>query len=123
MSKEEITKRSKEFCEKIKNKYLKRIYDNDYRERNRDKIQLCKKNYLQNKKEELYKNIKKIKAEDSFFRLAFNLRKRVINAFKAQNVRKTNQTFYLLGCSHSFLRLWIESQLYGEMNLENYGKI
>ena len=54
--------------------------------------------------------------------MAFNLRKRVVNVFQAQNVRKTNKTFYLLGCSHSFLRLWIESQLYGEMTLEKYGK-
>ena len=29
----------------------------------------------------------------------------------------------ILGCSQSFLRLWIERQLYGEMTLENYGKI
>ena len=40
-----------------------------------------------------------------------------------QNVKKTNKIFYLLGCSHSFLRLWIESQLYGEMTPKNYGKI
>ena len=36
---------------------------------------------------------------------------------------KTNKTIDLLGCSHSFLQRWIESQLYGEMTLENYGKI
>ena len=71
----------------------------------------------------MYKKIKKRKHEDINFRLACNLRKRVLNAFKAQNVRKTNKTFYLLGCSHSFLGLWVESQLYGEMTLENYGKV
>ena len=43
--------------------------------------------------------------------------------FKAQNARRMNKTFYLLGCSHSFLRHWIESQLYGEVTLEKYGKI
>ena len=67
--------------------------------------------------------MKKRKVEDTIFRLACNLPNRVLNAFKALNVRKTNKTFYLLGCSHSFLILWIESQLYGEMTLENYGKI
>ena len=41
MNKEEIKIRRKEYCEKTKN--LKRIYDIDYRERNREKIQLYKK--------------------------------------------------------------------------------
>ena len=123
MNKDEIKTQRKECREKIKNKNLKRLYDIDYRERNRDKIQLYKKNYFQTNKEELYKKIKKRKDEDINFRLDCNLRKRVLNAFKAQNVRKTNKTFDLLGCSHSFLRRWIESQLYGEMTFENYGKI
>ena len=121
MNKDKIKIRKKEYSEKTKN--LKRIYDIGYRERNREKIQLYKKNYFQNNKQELYKKIKKRKDDDINFRLACNLRKRVLNAFKARNVRKTNKTFYLLGCSHSFLRLWIESQLYGEMTLDNYGKI
>ena len=71
----------------------------------------------------MYKKIKKRKDEDIIFRLACNFRKTLLNAFKAQNVRKTNKTFFSLGCSHSFLRHWIESQLYGEMTFENYGKI
>ena len=57
------------------------------------------------------------------YKLACNLRSRTSAAFKSQNFRKINKTFDLLGCSHSFLRLWIESQLYGEMTLKNYGKI
>ena len=67
--------------------------------------------------------MKKRKYEDNKFRLACNLRKRVLNAFKAQNVRKTNKTFDLLGCSPFFLKLWIESQLYGKMTMENYGTV
>ena len=106
-----------------KNKNLKRIYDIDYRERNREKIQHYKKIFLQNNKQELYRKIKKRKDEDINFRLAGYLRKRVLNGVKAQNVRKTNKIFYLLGCSHSFLGLWIESQLYGEMTPEIFGKI
>ena len=46
-----------------------RLYDIVYRERNRDKLQLYKKNYFQNNKEELYKKIKKRKDEDIKFRL------------------------------------------------------
>ena len=82
---------------KMKSKYrgkkIVKIYDIHYRERHREKIQLYKKNYFQNNKEELYKKIKKRKDEDINFRLACNLRKRVLNAFKARNVRKTKKNF------------------------------
>ena len=96
MNKDEMKIRRKEYQENIKNKNLKRIYDIDYRERNREKIQLYKKTYFQNNKKEMYKKIKKRKDEDINFRLACNLRKRALNAFKAQSVRKTNKTFDLL---------------------------
>ena len=101
IKKDELKIQRKEYRGKTKKK-LKRIYDIDYRERKREKIQLYKKNYFQNNKQELYKKIKKRKDEDINFRLACNLRKRVLNAFTAQNVRKTNKSFYLLGCSHFF---------------------
>ena len=59
MNKDVIKIRRKEYCENIKNKNLKRIYDIDYRERNREKIQTYNKHYYQNNKKELYKKIKK----------------------------------------------------------------
>ena len=46
--------------------------------------------------------LKREKDEDNNFRSAFNLRKRVLNAFKAQNDRKTKKTFDVLGYSHFF---------------------
>ena len=121
MNKDEIKTRNKENHNNTKN--LTRLYDIDYRECNREKIQLFKKNCFQNNKEVLYMKIKERKDEDISFRLACNLRKRVLKAFKAQNVRKTDKFSDLLGCSHSFLRQWIESRLYDEMTLEIYGKI
>ena len=53
LNEDEIKTRRKEYCENTKNKNLKRIVDIVYRERNRDKIQLYKKNCFQNNKEEL----------------------------------------------------------------------
>ena len=120
-NKEQIKIKRKEYCDRTK--HLKRLYDIEYRERNREKIQLYKKNYFENNKEEVYNKIKKRKDEDITFRLACNLRKRVGNAFKSQNIKKENKTFELLGCSHSFFKKWIASQLYGNMSMENYGKI
>ena len=36
---------------------------------------------------------------------------------------KTNKTFDLLGCSHSFFKSCIIHQLYGNMTIENYGSV
>ena len=51
------------------------------------------------------------------------MRNRLYKAYKAQNVRKTNKTFDLLGCSLSFLKSWIIHQLYGNMTVESYGTV
>ena len=60
---------------------------------------------------------------DLNFKLACNLRSRTSSVFKSQNIRKTNKTFDLLGCSHSFFKNWIIQQLYGKMTVENYGSV
>ena len=67
-----------------------------------------------------YEKIRRI--SDLNFKIACHLRSRTNKNFKSQNVRKTNKTFDLLGCSHSFFKRWIIHQLYGELTLENYGK-
>ena len=57
------------------------------------------------------------------FKLAHNTKVRTNKAFNSQNVRKTNKTFDLLGCSHSFFKNWITRQLYGKMTVGNYGTV
>ena len=57
---------------------------------------------------------------DSNYKLAHNIRAVTRQAFKSQNVKKTND---LIGCSQTFLRKWIIHQLYGDMTLDNYGTI
>ena len=81
--------RRKEFGEKTKN--LKRMYDIDYRERNREKIENYKKQYMRKRRE-----------SDLYFTLTCNMRTRTNKAFKSRNVRKTNKKILLLGCSNSF---------------------
>ena len=66
MKKDEIKIQRKESRENIK-KNLKRIYDIDYRERNRERIQLYKKNFFQKIKQELYKKFKKEKMKIIIF--------------------------------------------------------
>ena len=57
------------------------------------------------------------------FKLVCNLRSRTSKAFKAKNVRKSNKTFILLGCSHSFFQRRITHQLYGNITIGNYGSV
>ena len=103
--------------DKIKNYYLEnrdRIIKNQklYDKENRGKIKRYRCEYYKNRRE-----------KDIYFKLACNLRSRTSMAFKSQNVRKTNKTFDLLGCSHSFFKNWIIHQLYGIMTVENYGSV
>ena len=110
MNKDKIKIRRKEYSEKTKN--LKRLYDIDYRERNREKIKNYKKHYMRKRKE-----------SDLNFKLICNIRTRTNKAFISQNIKKTNKTIDLLGCSPEFFRRWIVHQLYGDMTEENYGSL
>ena len=67
--------------------------------------------------------LKTEKKSDSNYKLACKLRSGTSTAFKSQNVRKTNKTLDLLGCSHSFFKGWLFHQLYGNMTIENYGSV
>ena len=98
------------------------------------KIVIKSKNYYFENRDRLIKNRDKIKRyrceyfkirreKGLNFEIAWNLRSRTNTAFKCQNVRKTNKTIDLLGCSHSFFRSWIIHQLYGTMTIENYGPV
>ena len=66
-------------------------------------------------------NIVETREKDLIFKIACNLRSRTNTAFKSQNVRKTSETFDLLGCSLSLFPNLIIHQLYGDMSPENYG--
>ena len=81
-----------------------RIVNNQklYNKQNRDKINTRLKKYFKNRKE-----------SDITFKLDRSLRSKTSKAFKSQNVIKINKTFDSLGYSHSFLRRWIGSKLYG----------
>ena len=100
--------RRKEYSGKTKS--LKRVYDIDYRERNREKSKNYKKQYMKKRRE-----------SDVNFKLICNIRTRTNKAFISQNIKKTNETIDLLGCSPEYFRRWIIHQLCGDMTFENYG--
>ena len=68
-------------------------------------------------------NIFPTKNSDLNFKIACNLRSRTSSAFKSHKVSKTNKTFDLLGCSHSFFKSWILYQLHGNMTEKNDGSV
>ena len=111
-----------------------KIYDSENRERiinrnkdyflkNRDQIIECLKTYKKQNRDKINFYKKNRRESDLNFKLACNLRSRTSMAFKYQNVRKTNKTFDLLGCSHSFFKNWIIHQHYGNMAIEKYGSL
>ena len=112
-------------CCRSQNILLKSNFNKD--NKRRDGVQrifsFCFKEYHNNRKERRSIFDKETRKTDLNFKLVCNLRSRTSKAFKAQNVRKTNKTFELSGCSHSFFKRWIIHQLYGNMTLENYGPV
>ena len=90
-------------------KYNQRIeYQKIYNKQNQSKINLHRNNR---------------KESDLKFTLACNIRSRTSEAFKDQNIKKTNKTIDLLGCSCEFFKNWILHQLYGKMIEENYSSV
>ena len=67
--------------------------------------------------------LKTKKKSDLNFKLPCNFRSGTSSTFKSHNVRKTNKTIDFLGFTHSFFKSWLIHQLYGNMTIENYGKI
>ena len=92
-----------------------------YYSENRDRINNNQKLYNKQNRTKINLDEKKRRETDFVYKLANNIGVRTSQSFKAQIVRKTNKTFDLLGCSHSFFKRWTIHQLYGNMTSENYG--
>lgn len=65
---------------------------------------------------------KKYRLHNPNFRIAQNMRSRLRQGMLSQNVKKTNKTQELLGCSFSELKVHLESQFKDGMSWENYGE-
>lgn len=59
---------------------------------------------------------------DDNFRLARNLRHRIIYALKQSKTKKETRTTNLIGCSVKELKIYLESKFLPTMTWENYGK-
>ena len=107
----------------IENRERRLTNQKKYNDENSETLKEYQVEYRKNNREKLNKYQKVKRETEPNYKLACNLRNRTSNAFKSQNVTKRNKTFDLLGCSIPFFKSWIEFQLYGDMTMENYGKI
>ena len=112
-------------CCRCKNILLKSNFNRN--KTKRDGVQnigiICFKDYHINRKERRSILDEQRRKTDFNFKLISNIRTRTSNAFRSQKIKKSNETKKLIGCSNSFFKKWIIYQLYGEMMIENYGKV
>jgi len=131
---------------KEEKKELKRLYDIEYKRKNKDKIKEQNKQYRLLKKEtfklsdeakeklRLYakqyrKNnpnkhkeyVKNRSKNDVKFRLTTNIRNLIRNSIYRQRINKNTKTENILGCSYDEFKKHIESQFESWMSWNNYG--
>ena len=98
-------------------------YNKNYYNKNRDSELERRKKYNSQNRGKINEYIKNKMKTDLQFKIARYMRNWLYKVYKAQKVRKTNKTFDLFGCSHSFFKSWIIHQSYGNMTLEKYGSV
>ena len=51
------------------------------------------------------------------------MKTRTSKTFKSQNIKKTNKSIRLLGCSREFFKQWLIHQFYDDIISEIYGSL
>jgi hypothetical protein len=149
-NKEKFKENHKRWCElNDRTEYMKeyRLINpekfKECKEENKEKLKDSKKKWrenlsdekkleIKNRERELYhlKNRKEVKRKyvneklknDQFFKLKFNIRSLIRNAFKRLFTEKSKKTIEILGCSFEEFKIHLESQFDENMNWENQGK-
>ena len=73
-------------------------------------------------KEYVSKYIKEKRKSDSIFKLKSSVRNRLNNFLSVNNMRKTNGTFKMVGCTPEFLKEYLEKQFKTGMTWQNHKK-
>ena len=110
--------------ENIKKRISSEIYKENQREYGR-RLYAQSETYLRKKKEfqkEYYQSDKgkkwkkdnksKRRINDPLFKIEENMRTRLGHFYKAKNIKKTNPTFKMVGCTPAFLKKYLEKQFY-----------
>jgi len=108
------------------NKDLENLRKTKWRLENPNKVKISKNKYYQNNKiKERTRNSKyhiNKRKEDPIFRLSCNIRTRIYYFLKGRNIKKTNKTYDLIGCSPILLKEHIENQFTEGMSWDLVGE-
>jgi hypothetical protein len=108
INKESIIEKSKIY---VKKNFIKtKEYQKEYQKSHRDKININQRY----KRKEKYKN-------NSIYKISRCVSHRVNSFLKSKNMRKTNKTFEIVGCTPIELKIHIEKQFIEGMTWDNYG--
>lgn len=99
----------------------KRTYNKKYFEINKESIAIKKNDYRLKNKEKINMHIKNKRKENIGFRLACSLRKRLYSTMKTQNSHKNVKSLILIGCTSNELKNYLESKFLPTMTWDNYG--
>ena len=113
----------KDITEKDGNRPCCKICCQKYYYNNQNRILNKHKNYNKKNRSKINAHERQMRKTDFNFKLICNIRRRINLAFNSQNIKKTNKTSDLIGCSQIFCRKWILHQQYGNMTEKNFGII
>lgn len=94
----------------------------DYWEKNKDIQTQKKKVWIQNNRTKYNSYWTNRKKNDIEFKLLVNMRARLSNYLKKQNISKKNQTFEIVGCTPKFLREHLELRFTDGMTWDLFGQ-
>jgi len=114
----EFRENNKELVAERKRKYWESLSPEKKEELKTRKRELYHKNKYKEKKKD-YVNEKL--HTDEFFKLKFNIRSLIRNAFRRGFTTKSKKTIEILGCSFEEFKLHLESKFDDKMNWENQG--
>jgi transposase-like protein len=103
-----------------------KLYINQYRKSNIDKIRDKNKEYRDKNKEHLnilrneYRKDKFL--TDEIFKIKHNIRSLISTSFKKEGYKKKSKTNLILGCSFEEFKIHIETQFKDGMSWENHGE-
>ena len=125
--------RSEKYCSKecfreYRIEYQKKYQESDKSKEKSKKYQQSEigkkthKKYRQSVKHKEYvsKYIKEKRKSDPIFKLTGSVRTRLNNFLSSSNIRKTNSTFKMVGCTPEFLKEYLEKQFKPGMTWQNY---
>ena len=79
-------------------------------------------NNLVSTKKKVQKNAKKRRETDPLFKLKAYVRSRINDFLKVRNMRKSNGTFVIIGCTPEFLKNYLEKKFKPGMSWQNHTK-